>query len=270
MRTKKSFSFDEEKDAEKIYNNGFPDNKIDYSQIYLVAKFIRQTFNYGEIRLERELIDFCKKQDKNFNPIIEADTIKKWVRSALNYDLRKIDSISVSKNEIDVIKQIKSTRDKKVIFVTLVFSKALKKGSVKRDKTNLKTSDNYYIHYNNFIDIIRLAKLNNTSEVDLADILHEHSKLFTFYKPERELIRLEFVDKNPKKPIIIYDLNNLMHNYGILFEVIKPEYPKPLGKCSICGKEFIKKSNRQRTCLEHSIILRREKQKLLMRKRRTP
>jgi hypothetical protein len=259
MRTKKSFSFDEEKDAEKIYNNGFANGIIDYSKIYLVAKYIRQTFGYGEIRLEREVINFCKKQDKNFNPIVEADTIKKWVKSALNYDLRKIESITVSQKEIDTIKKIKSNKDKKLLFAILVFSKALKKGSVKRDKSKLKTSDNYYIHYNNFTDIIRLARLTNTSETDLADILYNYHTFFTFYKAERELIRLEFIDKNPKKIIIITDFNNLMHSYGILFEVIKPEYPKILGRCSICDKEFIKKSNRQRTCPEHSIILERER-----------
>jgi hypothetical protein len=254
MRTKKSFSFDEEKDAERIYNNGFPDNKIDYGQMYLIAKFIRQTFDYGEIRLEREVIRFCQKQDKNFNPIVERDAIKKWIRSALNYDLRKIDSVSVSQKEINIIKQIGSTRHKKVLFVALVFSKALKKGSVKRDKTNLKTSDHYYIHYNNFTDIIRLARLNNMSEVDLADIFYEHNKLFTFYKAERELIRLEFVDKNPKKPIIISDLNNIMNFYNILFENKRME-----ADCEICGEKFTKNSNRQRVCNNCSKVLNRRR-----------
>lgn len=256
MRTKKHFSFDEEKDAEKIYNNGFPDGTIDYGQMYILAKYIRQTFDYGEIRLEKALIKFCKVQNKNFNPITEADSIKKWVRSAINYDLRKIESVSVSKKEIDTLKKIKNNKDKKLLFVLLVFSKALKKGSVKRDKTNLKTSDNYYIHYNNFSDIIRLSKFTNTSEVDLADIINKYKELFTFYKPERELIRLEFIDKNPKKEIIVSDLNNITNFYNILFEKQKQEIRS---KCSVCGKEFIKKSNRQRACEEHGIILERER-----------
>jgi len=259
MRTKKYFSFDEEKDAEKLYNNGFPNGAIDYSQMYLVAKYIRQTFNYGEIRLEKAVIKFCKEQDKNFNPITEAEAIRKWVRSAINYDLRKIDSITVSQKEINILKQIENNKDKKLLFVLLVFSKALKKGSVKRDKSNLKTSDNYYIHYNNFLDIIRLSRLTNTSEIDLADILYKYKYLFTLYKPERELIRLEFIDKNPKKETIIYDLNNISNYYNILFEKQKIEYKETLGKCSVCGKEFIKKSNRQRSCPEHSIVLERER-----------
>jgi hypothetical protein len=264
MRTKKHFSFDEEKDAEKIYNNGFPDGTIDYNKMYLVSKYIRQTFGYGEIRLEKAVIAFCKKQNKNFNPITEAESIKKWVKSAINYDLRKIESVSVSQKEIDILKKIKNNKDKKLLFVLLVFSKALKKGSVKRDKSNLKTSDNYYIHYNNFLDIIRLSKFTNTSEIDLADIIYKYKQLFTFYKPERELIRLEFIDKNPKKEIIISDLNNITNFYNILFEK-----KSPVSTCDRCGIDIIKNNNKQKYCKECATIIRNEKQKELMREIRS-
>lgn len=243
MRNKKTFSFNEEIDAEKLYNNGFENGVIDYSSMYLVAKYIRQTFGFGEIRLEKEIIRFCKKQDKNFNPVTEASAIKKWINSALNYDLRKIDSISVSQKEIDFLKDIKNNRDRKLLFSTLVFSKALKKGNVKRNKSKLKTSNNYYIHYSNFSDIIRLTKLTNISEIDLADIFYAHPELFTFYEPERELIRLEFVDKNPQKEINIFNLNNIAEHYTILFEK-----KKPVSICMNCGKEITKNSNKQKYC----------------------
>jgi len=264
MRTKKHFSFDEEKDAEKLYNNGFPNGNIDYSQMYLVAKYIRQTFGYGEIRLEKAIIAFCKKQNKNFNPITEALSIKKWVKSAMNYDLRKIDSISISQKEIDTLKTIINNKDKRLLFALLVFSKALKKGNVKRDKSNLRTSDNYYIHYNNFLDIIRLSKLTNTSEVDLADILYKYKHLFTFYKPERELIRLEFVDKNPKKENVICELYNLDRYYNMFFEK-----HRPTSICANCGKEIVKNSNKQKYCKECAVIKRNEQQKNLMREIRS-
>lgn len=264
MRTKKHFSFDEERDAEKIYNNGFPNGTIDYSQMYLIAKYLRQTFGYGEIRLEKAVIKFCKTQDENFNEITEADSIRKWVKSALNYDLRKIDNISISKKEIDTLKKINNNKDKKLLFIILVFSKALKKGSVKRNKSNLKTSDNYYIHYNNFLDIIRLSKLTNTSEVDLADILYKYKYLFTFYKPERELIRLEFVDKNPKEKTIMSDLNDVSRYYSIFFEKQKQD-----SFCAKCGIKIIKNSNKQKYCIECAKIVDREQHKEHMREVRS-
>ncbi len=47
--------------------------------MYIVSKYIRQTFDYGEIRLEKAVIKFCKEQDPNFNPIMERESIKKWI-----------------------------------------------------------------------------------------------------------------------------------------------------------------------------------------------
>ena len=70
MRSKKIFSFDEKKDAEEIITNGF-EKGIDYSKMYVVAKYFRSISGFGAIRLERELIKFCKTQDANF---AEADT----------------------------------------------------------------------------------------------------------------------------------------------------------------------------------------------------
>ena len=263
MKNKKSFSFDEERDAEKIYNDGFT-NGIEYNKMYLVAKYIRQTFDYGEIRLEKELIRFCKKQDPNFNPVKESTTIRKWINSAMNYNLRKIESVNISEKEILFLKNIKNNKDRRLLFSVLIFSKALKKGNTRRKKGNLRTSPYCYIHYNNFSDIIRLAELNNTNETDLAKTLHTYKEHFTFYNAERELIRLDFIDTAPTKEIKIYNLNNVMQYYNILFE-----QHKFTSVCIQCGKEIKKNSNIQKYCKECSKIIRKEKQKELMRKRRS-
>ena len=137
MRSKKTFSFDEEKDAEQIIINGFENKAIDYTKMYVIAKYFKDKFGYGEIRLERELIKFCKQQDKNFNPIVDSDSIKKWVKSAMNYALRKIKNIIVSKKEIKFLKTIDNTKDRKLLFMTLVMAKALKFRNTRRNKKDL-------------------------------------------------------------------------------------------------------------------------------------
>ena len=90
MRTNKAFMFNEEKIAEEIIRNGFEKGIIDYGKMYVVAKYFREKYDYGAVRLEREIIDFCKSVDPNFNPITQAEYIKKWVKSAMEYNLRKI------------------------------------------------------------------------------------------------------------------------------------------------------------------------------------
>lgn len=263
MKNKKTFSFDEERDAEITYYQGFPNKTIDYNKMYLIAKYIRQTYDLGEIRLEKELIKYCLSQDEYFNPVVEEKAIRKWVKSAMNYNLRKIEGIHVSQKEIDFLKNIKTSKERKLLFSILIFSKALKKGNVKRDKKNLRTSNNYYIHYNNFQDIIRISKLMNMNDTDLADVIHNHKECFSFYKPEKELLRLEYVDKNPEKEIFITDMNNISNYYNILFETQKAP-----AICKNCGKEIIKTNNKQKYCKECAKLINREQHKLLMRKRR--
>ena len=246
MRNKKIFYFDEEKEAENIIKNGFENNILDYTKMYIIAKYYREKQKLGEIRLERKLIKFCKKQNPNFNPVLEAKALKKWVKSAMRYRLRKIKEIPISQKEIDFLRTIKTDKDRKILFMTLVFAKALKLGNTRRKTGEYKTSDNHYIRYNNFLDIIRLSELTNLTEVKFAKILHQYKEYFLFYNAEFELIRLEYVDKNPQKIIMLTNLDNLVKHYIDIFG-------KNMTYCEICGKEIEKKVNNQKYCPECAI-----------------
>lgn len=264
MRNKKIFIFNEEKEAEKIFKNGFSGSSIDYTKMYMVAKYIRKIYGYGEIRLEKELIRFSKQNDPNFNPILEARSIRKWIKSAMEYDLRNIEGVYISKKEISKLNSIKNNRDKKILFSILIFSKALKKGNVRKKKKDIKESPYYYIHYNNFQDIIRISKLNNVSETDLADILHNYRNMFTFYNPSRELIRVEYAEKEKETDIHIGDMENTIDYYDILFK----EH-KIVGKCERCGDEIVKNNNKQKYCKDCAKAVSNEKHKEIMREKRS-
>lgn len=257
MRTKKEFSFDELKDAEKVLMEGMP-NGIDYGKIYLVAKYFRQTFRYGAVRLEKELIKYCTEQDENFNPVVEASAIKKWVKVAMSYGLRKIDFVSLSNKEIDFLKTIEPTKDRKLLFSILVFCKVLKKNS-----HSPKQSENHYIRYANFPDIIRITKTSGITEVDLANIIHKHKKHFTFYNPEKELIRIDYVDTFPESQFIIDRLDSIAGYYEMLFGE-----RKGVGQCERCGRTFVKNGNAQKLCLSCKKAQKTEQQREIMRKRR--
>ena len=264
MRNKKFFSFDEEKDAKEIITNGFPNRTIDYSAMYLVAKYFRHTLKYGAIRLERELIKFCKAQDVNFNPVTDSESIKKWVTSAMNYDLRKIENITISQQEIDFLKMIDNSKDRKLLFMTLVLSKALKHRGTRHKKTDFKTSDNYYIHYNNFPDIIRLSGLKNVSEMDLADIFWKYKEHLVVYHAEKELIRVEFVDKHSENGIAIDNPDKVLELYDSLFGK-----NRTLTRCADCGREIIKNNNKQVYCKACAQKHKNEQDKIRMKIKRS-
>ncbi len=252
MRSRKTFSFNEEKDAEWVIINGFPNDTLDYNTMYLVAKYFRKNFGYGAIRLEEELIKFCKLIDYNFNPVVEAEIIKKWVNSAMNYDLRKIKQIRITQKEIEFIKRIENPKERKILFITLALSKALKQGSIRKDKSKIKTSDKYYIRYNNFSDIIKLSEIKNSSDIEIARILHKYKEHFIFYSPEKQLIRLNYVD-----PVISHTDETL--DPSKMIEYYNSKFGKLSSICSVCGNAFEKKSNRQKACSECSNELNRQR-----------
>ena len=269
MRSKKIFSFDEEKDAEEIIENGFENNLIDYSGMYLIAKYFRDKFGYGEIRLERELIKFCKKQDENFNPVVDAEYIKKWVKSAMNYGLRKIEKIQVSRKEIDFLKTIETTKERKLLFMTLVMAKALKFRNTKRKQKKLPPSKKYYIHYNSFRDIIRLSGLTNVTEIGLASILHKHREHFTFYNPEKQLIKVNFIDSEIKRGIRVDDMDDLLGYYDRFFVEEKEEPDEKPFRCEKCKNITEKVKNNQKYCDTCAIEVKKERDRERIRLKRS-
>ena len=241
MRFKKEYSFDEKKDAEYIIEHGFSEGKINYGDVQKVAKYFRNVSGFGAVRLEREIIKFCKEQDSDFNPIIERESIKKWVKSAMTNTLRKIDEIVITHYEMDKIKTVTNLKHRKLLFATLVLAKAIKKGKTGINKKET-VSDKYYIQYDKLLDIIRLSKVQMT-EIQLCDIFYEFGQqgLLTFYNPEKELILLNFTNDDDKKAITITDPNQFLEYYKVYFG-------GDMINCSVCGKEIVKNSNSRTMC----------------------
>lgn len=260
MRTSKTFLFNESTTAEAIILNGFQNGVIDNGKMYLVAKYIREKMKYGETRLERELIRFCKMQDINFNPVIEADQIKKWVKSALMYDLREVSSIIITEKEIEFLKSIRVVKDRKVLFAILVLAKALKKRSTKRKKKALKVSPNFYIHYNNLGDIVKMLDMRNFTEEQITLMINKYKEHFFVYGQEKELLRVEYADP-AEEGTEIFNLEDLNTNFENMLSLEKHF-------CVDCGKPFVKRSNSKKRCDECAETADRNKKRKWISERR--
>jgi hypothetical protein len=259
MRTKKLYSFDEKKSAEETLLKGFPNGKIDSGEMSVVAKYFRNVRGLGAVKMERELISFCQSQDPDFNPIIESHTIKNWIKFALENDLRKIGSITITHSEIDVIKTIENLKERKILFSILVLSKALKQGATRKNKS-VQISDKYYIHYNNIATIISLSQ-SKITERDLAKVLGKFRNLglLFFYSPEKQLIRLEFVNNSGPLAMTIDAPEKALEYYRAFFG-------GDIYYCPNCGKETVKSGNNQSLCKECSKLIRKEKVKQNVKK----
>lgn len=241
MRNKKYFYFDEKRIAEEFIKNGFDSQGIDYNAMYIVSKYFREIENLGGKDLKKRVINFCKQHNKNFNPVLEREQISKWISSAMKYNLRKIEEVYITEKEVEFLKTIVSNRDRKLLFIMLIFSKGLKQGNTRRGKTKYKKSEQYYIRYGNFLDIVRLSELTHISEVTFAKILHKYKDHLLLYNPEKELIRLDYAYPDSKISVEITDFTNLVGEYQKIFG-------KHMSYCQICGKEIEKVTNNQKYC----------------------
>jgi hypothetical protein len=261
MKYDKAFSFDEEEDALDYIKNAKNSDKINYIEMQKVAKYYRNNLKYSRNKTEKELIFLCKQINNEFNPIVERDSIKKWLDSSEKYNLRIIKSIIITKKEIEVIKTVKNLKNRKLLFSTLVLAKGLKYSSLSKIKGE-STSDKFFINYNNLLDVGKLAGIKIT-EVQTANIFHEFYKadLIKLYSPERESIMIAFAEEAGELALEITDFSNIMKYYEKYFG-------NDIFQCSDCGIEIIKKSNRQTRCEECSKIIRKEKNTNRMRQKR--
>ena len=240
MKVKKYFYFNEVKVAEDVIHNGFGGKGIDYGKMYIMAKYFKEVLGYNGDDLERELILFCQKHDPTFNPVINASGIKRWLLAAEKYSLRRIDHVTITEKELGILSNIKKPRERKILFIALVLAKARKKGNTRIGKTEFREPDNYYIKYDNFADIIRLAGFPSLTEHGVKKVLYNNKHLITQYYPEKELIKLEYADSG-KTGFAIYDLENISDSYEVFFG-------KDLATCELCGKAFSRTNNRQKYC----------------------
>ena len=244
---KKYYAFHEKEDGERIIKEGFTKGIANAKEALVVAKYYREKYGYGEVRLERAIISFCKEHDKNFNEIINQNSIGVWVKNAMRYQLHDSRNIKIYHSEMIEIKKIKNLRNRKLLFASLVLSKSV--------KTN-NTSDKYYLHHTHFPQVIHMTKLKIT-EVQFADILSDFiaEELLYPYAPERESVLIKFAVSKGSVAMNIPDPDLAMESYRAFFggdivycanqcgkEIIKTTSKK---YCGDCAKEKHKEAKRK-------------------------
>lgn len=263
MRINKHFLFNEKEEAERILEEGFDTELIDYGRMYVIAKYFREKYNYEEKELRKKLVEFCKEHDRNFNPVLQSKYLDKWVDSAMKYNLRRIDSVFISNKDVAFLKTIKNERDRRLLFAAVVLAKALKISGTRRNKEKYKTSNNYYIKYNNFKDIIRISAVKNMSETKVAKMFHNYLDYISVYPPEKELIRLDFIDSESGNDIKVDNLDDISGIYKELFGHIGDKT-----FCERCGVGITKQSNRQKYCKSCAKAVKSEQTIALVQKQR--
>lgn len=190
------------------------------------------------------LDDFLNKNLKEYNTVVWSKDLEKVVKNAIKFNkpLVELDNITLTQDEIKVIKDIPNMVKQKVLFSYIVYYKVLEKMN--------KATDGW------------------VSETYRADVFKESNTGYKGFKQLdliRELVELGYMEnakgglnnsfrllyikeETPENPVemIIDDFREL----GLQWMEYNKD--KKIKCCEVCGIRFKPKSNRQKMCKQCS------------------
>lgn len=290
------FKFHEERDI----INAVESNLMDYSNprnvIWTLALYYIKIKGIDEKNVFDEIVKYISFYDTNFYYEQYISDIKKCIRKAKQYDLKNIESITITKSEMDKIKSFDDIKKEKIVFVLIALAKyfnALYGND--RDCLFAKTSDifkyarvvipaserDYYLHFAYETNVL-LPNFSIGSNMHLVGAVSH--------------------DENDEAALILneYDYRELAYTYlnyknggykrceecGSWFKVKssepgtlychlhKPISAKPMGykvkTCVDCGQDFYtsSKDNQSVRCENCQAVYRRKQKTETMRQLR--
>lgn len=234
--------FDEKEEAEKILKNGFS-SFMSFKELLIIAKYFKY-MGKNKTQIRKSLIEFCEKHNDEFNEVLARESIESAIDNAQKYSLRIKMDITITEDELEIIKHYENIKYQRILFVMLVVAKYFKYNHTKiKPKEPTPYDDNLYLNAK-ITEIIKISGLNiNKKERNaLIHTLETAGLIMTTYVGSFQII---FVDEDSPVGIVINDMNKIIDFF--------PFY------CEKCGKKLEKKAKRHSMCEECYLTYRKEK-----------
>jgi hypothetical protein len=211
----------------------FDENSFNKSwgDLFLAARYLRQSKKYGTKRLKDALIEICKKQDENFILASYSKHINEVVLAAMkSKPMENVISIDIYKEEIEQIKKIKDFKHQVLLLAMLTIAKFR--------NTNNK---NLYIKNKDWDLAIKSSKFTFT-KMDFKNLLCDSRNAeLTSYNDKYNSIWLKYFIEDGEYAFTVNDFSN-----------VRQAYTNYLGGeifyCEVCKKEEIKTGKGQKMC----------------------
>ena len=202
----------------------------------LVARYYYQVEGYSKSEV-RNLLDRFLVQCKSDVSLVRWEPLlDKIAKTCDKEPLIKIDKVSVTEAEMDIIDSLPSRGLSIVAFTMLCIAKYWYK---------VKPKYNMWVNCTDR-DIMKLANMNNLSVRQQNELFFElkKRKLIRFGRRVDNLnIQVLFADETSPVCMEISDFRNIGNQY-------RAKLGEPYFKCAMCGKTVRRKSNAQKYCAE--------------------
>ena len=189
-----SVILNEKEQAEKIIEKGEVGNKPT-STLFLLSKYYRQEEKLGEKKTAQKLNEFMEKNYKGYNEALWEDIIEDISKKGKKYLLQEIESINITKSELDKISSVENIKYKKLLFTMLCYAKL------------------YNTEIKEIYKVARVSvKYRNDKFLYLNDL--ENTGLISFSNKNDNLnMKVNFIDNDSDVILGITDFRELGYEY---------------------------------------------------------
>ena len=228
-----SVILNEKEQAKKIIEKGEVGNKPT-STLFLWSKYYRQKEKLGEKKTAQKLNEFMEKNYKGYNEALWEDIIEDISKKGKKYLLQEIESINITKSELDKIANVENIKYKKLLFTMLCYAKLY---------NTLSDTNNGWVN-TEIKEIYKVARVTVKYRKDKFLYLNdlENTGLISFSNKNDNLnIKVNFIDNDSEVVLKIKDFRELGYEYQNYISDGNFIY------CSECGRLVRKKSNYDRS-----------------------
>ncbi len=113
----------EEKYAQGIYDEKNKDVKSVLQKIGYITRHLLHSLNQNDEENYKNSVEWLKKHHSNFDEIYYSNLISDAIKKAHKKPFYRIESIKITKSELDIISSLDNLRAEKILFVLLCMAK---------------------------------------------------------------------------------------------------------------------------------------------------
>lgn len=200
------------------------DIKSAIKKIGYITRYNLHVLNKKEEENYESTVLWMTKHQENFEESCYSNIVSAYIKKAKNRDFKRIDNISITKNELDKIKSLNNIREEKILFVLLCMAKYQ---SVFMGFTDGLV--NYTI-----TDLCKSARISvpaDEREYILHDILVK-GLISCPKKNDTKCLRVNFIEENGETELILNEIDCQELAYAYL----KWKNGSGFKRCRRCGR----------------------------------
>ena len=226
---------DEYKIAEKALAQNMVEKKAD---LFIVAKYLRHEVGCNVDEAYSILSSLLSKSFSQSESVKTAEYLIKMAKQAENFELRNIEFIGITSQELEKIRCINDLKKERILFSLLIYAKF---------NNALSTDNNNWCNIG-INDLYKTAKVSTRNTKERAMILNrlKNNGYISFSCKNTNLnIRCEFVDDKTDYEMVISDLRELGYQY---LNIDNAEWFTYCKNCGVIIKKKSKNDHSTRYC----------------------